>query len=262
MNLNMDPPVASDYKNPSQIARVTTENWANENMYCPSCLNDRLEHTQPGKEVVDYICPNCDETFQLKSKKSPFGNKVSNSAYQPKINAIYEGTMPNFVFLHYDADNWIVKNLFAVPSHFVTDSIIEKREKLSKDARRSGWIGSNILLGNLPKDAQIPIVKEERQVNREHVKKMWNQFSFMQKQPVQSRGWLSDVLMCIRKIGDENFTLQQVYEFEEELSKLHPDNKHIKAKVRQQLQVLRDKGVIDFLGDGWYLIRNLEAMEE
>ncbi len=32
----------------------------------------------------------------------------------------------------------------------------------------------------------------------------------------------------------------------------HPQNNNIRPKIRQQLQVLRDKGVIEFLGRGLY----------
>jgi len=39
------------------------------------------------------------------------------------------------------------------------------------------------------------------------------------------------------------------------LAKLHPKNKHIPDKIRQQLQVLRDHGIIEFLGRGEYRIK-------
>ena len=29
---------------------------------------------------------------------------------------------------------------------------------------------------------------------------------------------------------------------------LHPDNKHVNDKIRQQLQVLKDEGVVEFVG--------------
>ena len=32
----------------------------------------------------------------------------------------------------------------------------------------------------------------------------------------------------------------------------HAENHNIKAKLRQQLQMLRDRGVIEFLGNGLY----------
>ena len=40
------------------------------------------------------------------------------------------------------------------------------------------------------------------------------------------------------------FTTADAYIFEQELELLHPDNRNIKAKIRQQLQVLRDAGLL------------------
>jgi type II restriction enzyme len=40
------------------------------------------------------------------------------------------------------------------------------------------------------------------------------------------------------------FTTAEVYIFERELEKLHPDNRHVRNKIRQQLQVLRDLGLL------------------
>jgi len=42
----------------------------------------------------------------------------------------------------------------------------------------------------------------------------------------------------------------------EKLSKMHPENKHVKAKIRQQIQVLRDNKVLEFVDNqGTYRIR-------
>ena len=39
-----------------------------------------------------------------------------------------------------------------------------------------------------------------------------------------------------------------------ELEKLHPDNRHVRDKIRQQLQVLRDMGLLQHIGRGvWRL---------
>ncbi len=43
-----------------------------------------------------------------------------------------------------------------------------------------------------------------------------------------------------------------MYEFKNVLEKIHPENKHIKDKIRQQLQVLRDKGYLEFISPGKY----------
>jgi type II restriction enzyme len=46
--------------------------------------------------------------------------------------------------------------------------------------------------------------------------------------------------------------LNDVYAYENRLAVLHPDNKHVRAKIRQQLQVLRDNGILEFVGKGTY----------
>jgi type II restriction enzyme len=139
----------------------------------------------------------------------------------------------------------------------MTPAIIQKRKELSRDARRAGWVGSNILLGNLPHNARIPIVEDCTEVPKKEVREMWRRFGFLREQSMRSRGWLSDVLTVVRKLEKETFTLQEVYAFEEELSKLHPMNRHIKPKIRQQLQLLRGHDVIEFLGKGEYRINRL-----
>jgi len=40
------------------------------------------------------------------------------------------------------------------------------------------------------------------------------------------------------------FTTADVYAFTREQEKLHPDNRHVRDKIRQQLQVLRDTGLL------------------
>jgi len=54
-----------------------------------------------------------------------------------------------------------------------------------------------------------------------------------------------DRLPCI-------FSLSDVLEFKEQLATKYPDNRFIDAKIRQTLQVLRDQGVLKFLGRGKY----------
>ncbi len=64
--------------------------------------------------------------------------------------------------------------------------------------------------------------------------------------------WFDDIAECVERINKDVFTLEDIYAFEDELSVKYPDNKHIEAKIRQQLQVLRDRGYIAFLGGGQY----------
>ncbi len=60
------------------------------------------------------------------------------------------------------------------------------------------------------------------------------------------------MLQVVQSLGKLEFTLADVYAHADALAKLHPNNAHVRAKSRQQLQVLRDLGLLDFLGGGSY----------
>ena len=74
----------------------------------------------------------------------------------------------------------------------------------------------------------------------------------LQTNNMESRTWLLDILFCINSISNIEFSLQEMYSFTNELQLKHIDNHNVEAKIRQQLQVLRDRGVIEFLGKGHY----------
>jgi type II restriction enzyme len=74
----------------------------------------------------------------------------------------------------------------------------------------------------------------------------------LEKLQVEKRGWTLDVLQVVQSLGKLEFTLSDVYRHADELAKLHPNNRHVGPKIRQQLQVLRDLGLLTFLGSGSY----------
>ena len=63
-------------------------------------------------------------------------------------------------------------------------------------------------------------------------------------------------MKCVELIGKQEFQLDDVYAFENRLSDLYPNNKHVKQKIRQQLQMLRDRGYLDFMSRGYYRLRS------
>lgn len=65
-------------------------------------------------------------------------------------------------------------------------------------------------------------------------------------------GWKLEVLKCVQSIPNQIFSLKEINEFVIHLKKIYPNNKHISDKIRQQLQYLRDLGLIEFLGNGQY----------
>ena len=81
----------------------------------------------------------------------------------------------------------------------------------------------------------------------------WKKTLFLREEKENSaKGWLLDIMRCIDKLNKKEFVLDDVYKFESGLGKLHTENKHIKDKIRQQLQFLLDKGYLSFVGGGKY----------
>jgi HKD family nuclease len=66
------------------------------------------------------------------------------------------------------------------------------------------------------------------------------------------KGWSKDIFLFVNEIDEDVFDLSRVYEFEGNLQRLHPMNRHIRDKIRQQLQYLRNHGLLEFLEPGRY----------
>lgn len=65
-------------------------------------------------------------------------------------------------------------------------------------------------------------------------------------------GWRLEVFKCIETLPSQYFSLSEINRFENSLKNIFPNNNHILDKIRQQLQQLRDLGLIEFLGNGQY----------
>lgn len=62
----------------------------------------------------------------------------------------------------------------------------------------------------------------------------------------------SQIARVIEKMPNKEFTLKDIYTFEKDLKLKYPNNNFIKDKIRQQLQLLRDREIIEFNGRGTY----------
>lgn len=253
MNLTFDANLAKNYKSPSQKARVVSEHWVDKFVFCPNCGHLEIDHYPNNQPVADFFCANCYEDYELKSKKNSIGRKILDGSYRTKMERLRSSTNPNLFVLSYNPLSLRVLDFFVIPKHFFVPEIIERRKPLSENARRAGWVGSNILLQRIPKSGKIFLVKKEKVNPKEKVLAEWEKTLFLREEKEMSkRGWLVDVMHCVEELGKLEFELRDIYAFEDELSILHPDNRHVKDKIRQQLQVLRDKGYVDFVSRGYY----------
>jgi len=244
---------AINYKNKSQIARVLTEDWVKTNSYCPNCGELHLREFENNKPVADFFCENCFEQFELKSKNAnKVSNKIVDGAYSTMIDRINSDENPNFFFLTYNKSNWEVNNFLIIPKHYFTSEIIIKRKPLSKTARRTGWVGCNIDITKVPENGRIFLIKNSVIISKEKVQSKWKGTKFLRTKKGENKGWILDIMNCVDAIKHETFTLKEMYAFEEKLKQKYPNNNFVKDKIRQQLQYLRNKGLIEFNSRGNY----------
>jgi type II restriction enzyme len=244
------PPPPQRLTSASQIARISTERWAEENFYCAACGTELVAYP-PGTKVYDFHSPECRENFQLKSADHPFVKSILGGEYSTTLDSIMKDRFPSLILLHYNRARWTVDDLSLVHRACITASCIAPRAPLSPTARRAGWQGYTIMLQQIPAQGKIDVVKEGFVRDKSQVLAQWKRTDSLLKSRPETRGWLADVLKCVERCF-ATFTLANVYAFEGELAAKHPENHNVRAKVRQQLQVLRDLGFIEFLGSGEY----------
>jgi type II restriction enzyme len=251
MNLSFNTKLAEGYKSNSQIARLLTEDWVLNNSYCPCCGEIPLLEFENNRPVADFICNKCSEEFELKSKNGKLSNTITDGAYSTMIERINSENNPNFFYLTY-TKNWTVNDFLIIPKQFFTPEIIIKRKPLSENAKRAGWIGCNIDLSKVADSGKVFLIKNAQVIDAEIVNQSFNKTLFIREKSKESRGWILEILNCVDMIQKDSFSLEDVYKFEEKLKIKFPNNNFIKDKIRQQLQVLRDKGIIEFQSRGKY----------
>lgn len=245
--------LVTSYISSSQRVRVMTETWAEEYGYCPNCWNI-LTKSKDNNPVGDFICEKCSEEYELKSKNNSFGCKITDGAYGTMIERLQSATNPSFFGLNYGNDFEII-NFFVIPKFYFTPEIIERRNPLASTARRAGWVGCNILLEPIPESGKIYYIQDGKSREKWYVLEDWQKTNFLaEKQNIETKWWILDVMRCIDMLGKKEFSLADMYNFTTILREKHPDNNNIEAKIRQQLQILRDKGYLEFNWKGNYRV--------
>jgi type II restriction enzyme len=255
MELTLPVETAELYSSNSQRIRVITEYWVGKSIFCPNC-GSNLINFRNNSPVADFYCGKCSEEYELKSKNGNMGSTIVDGAYSTMIERLVSNNNPNFFFLTYNKSTFEIRNFLTIPKYFFVPNIIQRRKALSPTARRAGWIGCNIVIGNIPEFGKIFYIQNGIAKSKHEVLEKWTKTEFIKStQNIEAKGWLLDVLVCVERIKKAEFSLDDVYAFEAYLKAKHPLNNNVKAKIRQQLQFLRDKGVIEFVGRGQYRMK-------
>jgi type II restriction enzyme len=245
----------SPYSSGSQSARLWTERWVKEWLYCPNCGHSPVSQFPANQPVADFFCTACSEEYELKSQKGKFGSKVVDGAFRTMMQRMAAHNSPNLFLLNYDLASLSVTNVFVVPKHFFVKEIIQERKPLAATARRAGWIGCSILLNQVPSSGKIYFIRNGSVESKSSVLAQWKRTIFLRSENIETRGWLIEVMKCVESIGKNEFEISDIYAFEDQLKSIYPNNRHVREKIRQQLQVLRDREFLDFTSRGVYRLR-------
>jgi type II restriction enzyme len=86
------------------------------------------------------------------------------------------------------------------------------------------------------------------------VRERFQRFNLLKGVKPGSRGWVTLTLRVLRTMSQTSFSINEVYAREGTFAAEYPENNNIRAKIRQQLQVLRDLGYVEFHGHGNYTL--------
>jgi type II restriction enzyme len=240
-------------KSRSQWARRFSEAWWAERGYCFNCGSPDLTPTPPNTPARDFVCDDCAHPYELKAKTGGAFTKVVDGAYGAMMKRIAALETPTFLLMRYQDE--AVSDVTAIHRVFLTGLAIQERKPLPVTARRAGWIGCNILLGGVPPEARIAVFAEGRFLPRKTVQQKFALVSGVASKAAESRGWMAATLAQLHTLGKQRFTLREAYALEPTLQEMFPDNHHVRDKIRQQLQVLRDAGFLEFLERGVYRLK-------
>jgi len=251
MDIQGDITLGLGYTNPTQQVRKISEAWIAANGYCLKCDSDTLTPTPANTKSRDFLCEHCSHGYELKSKCGTFSTRVLDGAYSAMVKTIREGNTPTFLLLEYST-SWSISGLRAIHHSLITETSVEARKPLAPSARRAGWIGCNIVLPAIAVEGQIPIIQSGVPQPKSAARNAFARLENLSALSYKDRGWAATILNLLNRLPNGDFVIADVYKFESEMKRLYPNNNNVRPKIRQQLQVLRDAGLIRFLGGGKY----------
>jgi len=247
MQLVCNPALGDHLTRNTQRARVISEGWFALQGYCLNCDSPKLEATTAGTIARDFECPVCGQPYELKSAAKAHTRIVQDGGFDAMMRRIKAQEAPALMLMHY-APDWSVKRLVAVHPVFLTPAVIRKRPKphLRPKTGQAYWM-CDLDLTAIPPDGKIVVVGEGVARSHAATRKDFRESLRFGDVPLAKRGWAALVLAAVRKIGKREFTLAEVYAHEDAMHAAYPENSHVRPKIRQQMQVLRDLGYVEFL---------------
>jgi len=182
------------------------------------------------------------------------GDIVTDGGYDSMMRKIHEVQAPALMLAHY-SPQWCIEGLLAIHPVFLIPEVVRKRGKphIRPKSGKEYWM-CDLNLVFVPQDGRIPLVNNGVVSPSSKVRQLYKESIRFGELSSNKRGWAALVLAAVRKIGKAEFRLDEVYVFEAEMHAAYPQNSHVRDKIRQQMQVLRDLGYVEFVGRGEYAV--------
>lgn len=237
------------YVSKSQRIRVSSESWIASHLVCPFCgSRDGVAVLENNYPACDFRCNSCSELFQLKAGCKKNVRKINDGSYSAMLEAFNSRQIPSVLIMTYSYDSWSVTDLKCLPGFLFPRSSIVARKPLSKDARRAGWQGCVYDFSKISSDFFINLVSDGKFVSTEAIAESCNRLMLL-RSASRASVWISEILRLVSSMP-EYFGNDDIYAYADELRLLFPKNHNVEAKIRQQLQLLRDTGYVESLGLG------------
>lgn len=236
----------------AQKVKAQAKEWFLKNAYCPECSGG-LDAVADEEEMGLYECEKCKKTYIFRPLKE-ISDKFLGGSYSFYAKAMDKGTFPSFFLLSYD-ENLEVTNLLFIPSYYIVKDMIKKRKPLGKDSRKPGWEGTTIVITDVPEAGKIWIIKDKNVIDKKEVSEKIKKTEFFNNyRNTKFKNWTFMVMKALENLEKEEFTVNDLCDLEKSVKRKFPGNTplKIKASIRQKLQMLRDYGYIEFLGEGIY----------
>ena len=147
----IDLTLTTKFVSAAQAARVALETWASFNLYCINCESDSLDRLRDNTPVADFKCFACEAMYQLKGKNGRFGARIIGAAYQPTVEAVRSGNLPEYILVEFDTRFATVVFVDAVPGPLISEErIIPENHYLPRRAVPVGKGVRSLSRGCLP----------------------------------------------------------------------------------------------------------------
>lgn len=168
--------------------------------------------------------------------------------FDDKEVVITSGNLTNGGLLHNYEYGIYTKDKHIVTKTITDFNLISQNENVG-NIKLTDIVAVRDLLSKIPKSDRIKLPKYKIETPEKYLDIIELDNNIITS---SLKGWKLEVFKCVNTISKQIFTLDEINKFENQLKIAYPSNNNILPKIRQQLQYLRDLGLLEFLGNGEY----------